>query len=280
MIDSHCHLDCDAFDADRDAVLERARIAGVEAIVVPAVDERTWGPIVELSRRSGSPRCHAALGIHPVALPSMDAAEDDEVLDRLAAALEVHSVVAVGECGLDATIDLTLASMARQERVLQRQLLLAAERYLPVVLHARGSSAYERMLPMLLALPPGWRGVIHSYSGGVDVLKRFLPLPVCFGFAGPATYANARKIRATVQGVPDDRLLAETDAPDQTPEPHRPGRSEPAYVADVIRGLAAARGVTEEEVRALTSTNARRLFGLATQVDGKRSPPAEALTPR
>lgn len=262
MIDSHCHLDCDAFDGDRDAVLARAAAAGVEEIVIPAVDERSWDPIVALALRRDVPRCHAALGIHPVALPAMPAAEDDAVLSRLRARVARESVVAVGECGLDTTIDLDRASLERQQAVLREQIAIARIRKLPLILHARGPAAYASLLALLKSEPAGWSGVLHSYGGGAELLRQFLTLPLLFGFAGPATYANARKVRAAIALVPSERLLAETDAPDQAPEPRRPGRSEPAYLADVVRGLAAARSDAAEAIRATTALNARTLFQL------------------
>jgi TatD DNase family protein len=125
MIDSHCHLDCDAFDSDREAVLQRAATAGVQEIVVPAVDERSWDPIVALARRDANPRCFAGLGVHPVALPAMDVADDVAVLSRLRARIEHEPVAAIGECGLDTTIDLDRAPLTRQEMFLRAQMEMA-----------------------------------------------------------------------------------------------------------------------------------------------------------
>lgn len=176
----------------------------------------------------------------------------------------MFGVVAVGECGLDAAIDLEAAPWSRQERLLRAQLALARRRELPVILHARGPEAYRRLGEILRegTLPAGG-GVIHSYGGGVDLLRR-LSLPnLYFGFAGPATYPGARKVYASIRAVPGDRLLAETDAPFQTPVPHRPGRSEPGYVFEVIAGMAAARGEAPSALAARTADNARRLFGFS-----------------
>jgi TatD DNase family protein len=264
MIDSHCHLDCDAFDDDREAVLERAYARGVTDAVLPAVDERSWENIARLVGQSASLRIHPAWGIHPVALPGMAPEDDDGVLVRLGVHARRSPSVAIGECGLDTSIDLTRAPLERQGRVLRAQLALAEELDLPVILHARGPGCYATLLAVLKTVAfPRRGGVLHSYGGGVDLLRKFLELPLFFGFAGPATYANARKVRASIAAVPADRLLAETDAPDQTPEPHRPGRSEPAYLADVIRGIAAARDVATVEMAVATADNARRLFNLA-----------------
>lgn len=261
MIDSHCHLDVGAFDADRDAVLARARGVGVTDLVVPAVDPPSWQAIRELCARTALPRCHVAIGVHPVALPLLAPAGDAAMLAAFAAEARRPGTVAVGECGLDTTVDLQKAPLVRQEWMLRVQLDVARTLDLPVILHARGPGSYALLLAFLKAEQlPAAGGVVHSYGGGVDLLKGFLALPLSFGFAGPATYPGARKVRASIAAVPDERLLAETDAPDQTPEPHRPGRSEPAYVACVVAGLAAARGATPEHVAAVTGENARRLF--------------------
>jgi TatD DNase family protein len=263
LVDSHAHLDCDAFDADRELVLARAAARGVEDVVVPAVGRDSWQPILALAARAGAPRCHAAVGLHPVSLPGRPPAEDDGDLGALAGLVARGGVVAIGECGLDAVIDLTTAPFARQERVLRFQLALARRLELPVILHARGPLAYRRLAELLAEEPlPAAGGVLHSYGGGVALLSAFLQAGLHFGFAGPATYPDARKVRASIQALPAERLLAETDAPDQTPAPHRPARSEPAYVADVLVGIAAARGASLEATAELTASNARRLFRL------------------
>lgn len=261
LVDSHAHLDCDAFDADRDAVLARAASRGVAHVVVPAVSEATWHPILELAARAAAPRCHAALGIHPVALPQADPAGDARLLAALGDLARSVRPTAIGECGFDAVIDLTRAPFERQEAVLEGQLALARELDLPVILHARGPLAYRRLAEVLDRAPlPRAGGVLHSYGGGAELLPRFIGFGLWFGFAGPATYPDARKVRASLRGVPPERLLAETDAPDQTPAPHRPGRNEPSYVADIVAGIAAAREDTVEAVAALTAANALRLF--------------------
>lgn len=261
LFDSHAHLDCDAFDADREAVLARAADRGVAHVVVPAVSEATWRPILELASRGGAPRCHPALGVHPVALPGTDPADDARLLAALGVLARATRPVAIGECGLDAVVDLTRAPFERQEQVLATQLALARELDLPVILHARGALAYRRLAEVLAREPLSRAGgVLHSYGGGVDLLPRFLGFGLCLGFAGPATYPDARKVRASVRAVPPERLLAETDAPDQTPAPHRPARNEPAYVADIVAGIARARDETVEGVAASTNSNALRLF--------------------
>jgi TatD DNase family protein len=263
MIDSHCHLDAAALVHDRAAVLLRAVQAGVTDIVLPAVDEPSWSAIRTLCDETGVPRCHATVGIHPCALPSLIPDDDDRLLARLEAQAERGGIVAIGECGLDATIDLGLAPWTRQERFVRHQLALARKLSLPVILHGRGGEAYARLADLLDEGGLGPRGgVIHSYGGGAEMLRRFLAHPLMFGFCGPATWPKARKIAAAIAAVPEDRLLAETDAPDQTPEPHRPGRNEPAFLDAIVAGIARARAVDAARIAEATGENARRLFGI------------------
>jgi TatD DNase family protein len=250
VIDTHCHLDVPAFDADRSEVLARARAAGVTGIVVPAIRPRTWQALVELGRAHDDLRI--ALGIHPQIVPEL---EPDERLDAdaIARAVADAGACAVGECGLDG---------ATGERALQEQLLRAHVRAAravkkPLVIHVlRAHDTAATILREERAFEVG--GVMHSYSGGADLVAVYRDLGLHVSFAGPVTYPNARKPIEAARRVPDELLLAETDAPDQS---SRGGRSEPAYVADVIAALAAARGTTAEAIAALTTANARRLFG-------------------
>ncbi|MFN7133697.1 MAG: TatD family hydrolase [Myxococcales bacterium] len=258
MIDTHCHFDTAAFDADRDEVLARARAAGVTDIVVPAIGPESWEPLLTLAART--PGVHAGLGIHPQLLPELPPRDDDRHLADLDAWLARGGAVAVGECGLDGP-SAEGAPMDRQLAVLRGHLALARKHRLPVLLHClRAHEPLIRLLSKEAKLPAS--GVLHSYSGGADHVRKYAGWDLYFSFAGPVTYENARKVPLAVRAVPPERLLLETDAPDQTPRPHR-GRCEPAHLPEVARGVAAALGSTIEEVEAQTDANARRLFGLA-----------------
>ena len=248
MIDTHCHLDVPAFDADRAEVLARAVAAGVTGILVPAIRPRTWAELVAMA---GGP-VRVALGIHPQIVPELDAAELLDA-DAIARAVTDAGACAVGECGLDG------ATGARelQEQLLRVHVRAARAVKRPLVIHVlRAHDAAPRILREERAHEVG--GVMHSYSGGADLVPVYRDLGLHFSFAGPVTYPNARRPVEAARAVPDELLLAETDAPDQSP---RGGRSEPAYVADVIAGLAAARGIAVEAAAALTKNNACRLFG-------------------
>jgi TatD DNase family protein len=258
VIDSHCHLDAAAFDTDRGEVLERARAAGVDGLVVPAVDPAGWPGLLALAEANAG--VHAALGIHPQALAGLDPADDERHLSDLEALLSRGGAVAVGECGLDGPAASAGAPLDRQLAVLRGHLSIARRLGLPVILHSL--RAHEAMRETLEhdGVPAG--GVLHSYSGSAEQLPPLAALGLHFSFAGPLTYESARKPLAAARAVPAERLLVETDAPDQTPRPHRGSRNEPALLPLVVAALATATGSTAAEVAALTTANARRLFRL------------------
>ena len=260
MIDTHCHLDMPEFDGDRPATLARAAAAGVETILVPAVRPRTFSALTALARAPhDTPRIVLAIGVHPQVAGDLSA--DERAIaadpDRLAELARTAGAVAIGECGLDGAS----ADLAEQERILRAHVRAARAAALPLVLHVfRAHGLAPRILAEEKAAEVG--GVLHSYSGGEDLVPRYRDLGLHFSFAGPVSYQNARRPLAAARAVPAELLLAETDAPDQAPEPFRGRRSEPAFVAEVIAGLAAARGASTDEIATLTARNARRLFQL------------------
>ena len=258
MIDTHCHLDGPAFDSDRSAVLARARDAGVTDLVVPAVHPDGWARLIDLAR--ANPGVHFALGIHPQALPAIDPADDDRNLADLESWLARGGAVAVGECGLDGPTAAAGAPLDRQRSILRGHLAIARRLGLPLILHSLRAHELLRETLEHDGVPAG--GVLHSFSGSAEQLPPFAALGLHLSFAGPVTYDSARKPLAAARAVPPERLLVETDAPDQTPRPHRGTRNEPAHLRLVLSAVAAARGETESSVESLTSANARRLFRL------------------
>jgi len=242
VIDSHCHLDLAAFDADREAVLARATTAGVTGILVPAVRPSTWDAVIALR----SPLVRIALGIHPQIVPELTSAEQ-LTAESLAEAARAAGAIAIGETGLDGGTD----DHATQERLFRLHLRAARLADLPVVIHVL--RAHDRA-PQLLREEGPVTGVMHSYSGGAELVPIYRDLGLAFSFAGPVTYANARRPLEAVRAVPPELLLAETDAPDQAPARHRGGRSEPAFVTEVVAALAAL------QPTANTAANARRIF--------------------
>jgi len=257
MFDTHCHLASGRFDEDRDAVLRRAREAGVTDLVVPAVAPADFAPIRAMA--AADPGLHAAFGIHPQLLPELPASGDDLLLGRLEAALAAGGAVALGECGLDGPSTDAGAPMERQVRLLRAQLALARRHALPVLLHCL--KAHDALLAVLEKEPLPAGGILHSWSGSDQQIPPFARLGLGFAFAGPITFENARRGPAAARAVPRELLLLETDAPDQTPRPHH-GRCEPAHLREVAGGVARALGLHREEVELLTTANARRILRL------------------
>jgi len=256
MIDTHCHLDASRFDVDRTDVLERAWSAGLEGIVIPGVGPHDWEPLLELSRKDA--RLQVGLGIHPQLLPDMTPEEDEAALALLDTLLARGGAAAVGECGLDGPSQ-PGAPLERQVSVLKRHLALARKYDLPVLMHCH--RLHPALIDLLKQEPFPEAGVLmHSYSGGVELARFYLQKGCHFSFAGPVTWAEARKPLDALRAIPLDRLMAETDAPDQAPTPHRGQRSEPGYLPRILEGMAQARGEPVEEVARRTTENARRFF--------------------
>lgn len=256
MIDTHCHLDVPRFDADRPAILERAWAAGVTGLIIPAIGPDAWEPL--LGWPSREPRVQVGLGIHPQLLPALEPARDAEHLARLDALLSLGKAVAVGECGLDGP-SADRAPFERQLRVLRVHFALARKHGLPLLVHCL------RAQPQLLAfleeegVPPA--GVLlHSYSGSAELAHRYAALGCHFSFAGPVSFVDARRPLEALRAVPLDRLMAETDAPDQAPHPFRGQRNEPAHLPLIVEAMARARGEPLELLAAAMTANATRLF--------------------
>jgi TatD DNase family protein len=198
-----------------------------------------------------------ALGVHPQVVPELTDDERARTRDLTAAiaAAMTERVVAVGECGLDGAT----GDRDEQERIFRAHLRAARELGLPIVIHVlRAHDVAPRILREERVDEIG--GVLHSFSGSPELVAVYAELGLSFSFAGAVTWEGARRPIAAARAVPPDRLLAETDAPDQAPAPRRGGRSEPGFVVDVIAGLARARGGLPDDVTALTTANARRLF--------------------
>jgi len=253
LIDSHCHLDFAAFDDDRDAVLARAAAAGVTDIVVPGVTRKTWPRLADLcASRAG---LHGALGLHPLFL----AEHRPEDLEALPAAIDANRPVAVGEIGLD-YYDRG-ADRGAQRRYLRRQLEIARETGLPVILHVR--KAHDDMLGLLRAA--GVRGgIAHAFNGSRQQAEQYLELGFKLGFGGMLTFERSRRLRELARTLPLEALVLETDAPDMSVARHRGERNSPEYIPDVLAALADLRPEHVEEIAAATTRSAAAVLGLNT----------------
>ena len=256
MIDSHCHLDEERFGADLPAVLERARQAGVHAMICigSGADLASARASVALAARETD--VYATVGVHPHDVVGMSEADWTELHDLV----RRPRVVGIGETGLDYYYDRSPREV--QQRAYRRFVALAREAHKPVSSHIRDAHAdAAAILREERAADVG--GVIHCFTGDVDDARRYLELGHHLSFSGILTFKNADPIRAAAAFAPLDRILVETDAPFLAPVPHRGKRNEPAFVASTVAALATLRGLPVEEVAAATAANARRLFSLA-----------------
>ena len=252
LVDSHCHLDVAEFDGDRDAVLQRARAAGVTHQVVPAIDAAGWPALKRIC--AAAVGLHAAYGLHPMYL----AAHEDAHLQALEGWLRRERAVAVGECGLDYFVE--GLDRDRQQTLFDGQLALARQFGLPVIVHAR--RAVDAVIASIRRFP-GVRGVVHSYAGSAEQARQLWDLGFLLGLGGPVTYERAQRLRRLAARMPLQYLLLETDAPDQPDAAHRGRRNEPARLTVVLEAIAGLRGEPRERIAEATTANARALFGFA-----------------
>ena len=251
LIDSHCHLFMEPLSLDLDGVLARAAEAGVGRVVVPAFDSASWEDVALLSRRPG---VYPALGLHP--WKADEGLEVSVLADRIGEC----GAVAVGEVGLDGKSG--PPGLEVQVPLLLRQLDLALELDLPVILHCRG--AFQEMFSILSQdrYSGSLRGVLHAFTRGTEVARRFLDLGMHLGFGGGVTRPRAVRARKSAVMVPIDRLLLETDAPSIGMDGLEPEMVEPAHVSRVAAAVAELRGLDTDELSRATASNAERLFGI------------------
>jgi TatD DNase family protein len=255
VVDSHCHLADARLRDDADAIIARARLAGVATIIsVGAI-----GPIetdrltVELAERNRD--VYAAVGVHPHDASACNDARMMELRELAASS----KVVAIGESGLD--FHYMHSPQHAQEHSLRRHLALAAELGKPIVIHCR--DAEERLAAIVreTGMPP-CGGVIHCFTGDAASARAFLALGFYISFSGILTFRNAAQVREAALHVPADRVMVETDAPYLAPEPHRGQRNEPAYVLRTLEVLADLRGVDTDVLARAATENTLRLFNI------------------
>ncbi len=260
LVDTHCHLDFNAFNEDRQAVIERARRAGLARMLIPGVDLASCRAALAIAE--SYPEVFAAVGVHPTSLSTWD----ERTVGELRALAAHPKVVAIGEIGLDYYWD--ASPREEQREALRMQIELASELGLPVILHCR--EAFTDLLPIMLAWQAALRrdgnpladrpGVFHSFSGDVSLARQAVEAGFSIGITGPVTFRNAPELQAVVQEAPGSALLIETDAPFLAPQPRRGKRNEPAFVRYVADKIAAIRGLPVQAIAQHTTANANRLF--------------------
>lgn len=263
LIDTHCHLTVPQFEHDLEGVLERARQAGVEAMVTIGIDLAHSRAAVALAEQH--PQVYATVGVHPNDADTLG----EKTLAELRDLAGYAKAVGIGEIGLDYYWRQTPADL--QKTVFRQQLDLAAELGLPVIIHDREAHddlrtelrawVRDRLPGSALALRP-FPGVLHSFSGDVAMAEEAYDWGFVLGLAGPVTFKNARGLHDLARRLRPDRLLIETDAPYLTPHPHRGQRNEPAFVRLTAAKLSELWGMPIEQVGALTTKTARAFFGL------------------
>lgn len=263
-IDTHAHLDSPKFDADREAVIDRAREAGVWPIVTVGADLASSRAAVALAERYEG--LYATVGVHPHEAKSVDGA----VMEELRELARHARVVAVGEVGLDYYYE--FSPREKQREAFEAQLALAGEVGKPAVVHLRDkrdeTGAYELAGEMLAEWVAGGAagtrapGVLHCYSGTLEMGRAMMELGFYLGVDGPVTYPNARGLQAMVAELPLERLLLETDCPYLAPQARRGRRNEPAFLPYVGETVAELHGVEVAWVAEVTSANAARVFGV------------------
>jgi len=251
IIDSHCHLDFEAFDADRPQVLDRAQQAGIEHIIVPGISAETWPRIKTICQPHK--HLHACYGLHPYYIDQ----HSNKDLRLLEDWIKNENPIAIGECGLD--YFLKKLDKKKQIDLFQAQLDIALQYHVPVVIHSR--NATEQVIQEIKKRP-GIKGMIHSYSGSYEQALKLINQGFYLSFGGAITYDRATRLREMVTQLPLNSLLIETDAPDQPDSNHHKQRNEPAYIKNVIKTLSNIRDESIETICNQTSTNCKQLFSI------------------
>lgn len=249
LYDTHCHIDFNAFDDDREQVLRRAAECGVERLMVPGVTATQWPQLIALAERYDNWRF--GLGLHPWFIQQHERQHVVQLEQRLSQ--PAPGLKAVGEIGLDATCD----SADVQKWLFVEQLKLAREYRLPVIVHHR--KTLETMHPLIKQHGPE-SGVIHAFSGSYEQAMKFIDCGYKIGVGGVITYARAKKTRAAITRVPLSALVLETDSPDMPLSGHQGHRNEPARVKEVLTVLSELRGLSTESLGEVLWRNSCELF--------------------
>lgn len=260
LVDTHCHLDFTSFHDDLVDVIKRALDAGVERMVIPAIDIESAHVALDLS--SKHPELFCAVGVHPTSLPSPP--RDNAVLNELSLLAAELKVCAIGEIGLD--YHWMKTSIDHQRGWFMAQIALADQYGLPIIIHNRDASndilscLKEASLKSTRTERLASAGVLHSFSGDVALAHEAISMGYKIGLSGVITYKKSEEIQSIISLIPPDAFVLETDAPFLAPVPHRGKRNEPAFIIHVASQVGTLRGMTTEEVSRLTSRNALSLF--------------------
>ncbi len=255
FVDSHTHIQLSQFNQDRELVLERARAAEVNTILIIGFDFDTSLGSIELAEKHDN--LYATVGMHPHDANKLT----PEILDSFRSKLEHPKVIAVGEIGLDYYRNLSLPEI--QKDAFEKQLDLAEELDMPIIIHNR--DAYMDILPILEGRNGKISGVLHCFTGDVELMHRSLEIGFYIGIGGIVTYPNAKDLQKVAKEIPLERLLIETDCPWLSPQFKRGKRNEPSYVRAVAEKIAEIRDTTVDSIGHITTQNFNTLFGIDTK---------------
>ena len=253
LIDTHCHLNDEKFSADLDEVVSRAENFGVTRIINFGDTLENCVKVIELADNFSG--MYAGIGIHPSEIENFDENNSVEKIFELAAN---KKVIAIGEIGLDYHWEKDSAVRLAQQKIFIRQLDIARQLNLPVCIHER--DAHGDALKILQREGKGLRGVLHCFSGSLEMAREVWKLGWLIGIDGPITFKNSAKLPEIVKAAPREMILLETDAPYLAPTPNRGKRNEPSYLIDIAKKIAEIRGESLEEVAEYTTANAEKLY--------------------
>jgi TatD DNase family protein len=253
LIDSHAHLNDERFEEDRDILIKDLEKNGVELVLNIGFDLESSKESIDLAKKYNM--IYAAIGTHPHDVKDMT----EETLDAYMELSKYEKVLAIGEIGLDYHYDNSPRDL--QKKWFREQIRLAKSLDLPYIVHDREAHAdiYNIMKEELYS---GVRGILHCYSGDVELAQEFIKMGFMISLAGPLTFKNSKAAKRVAYAIPLEHLLIETDAPYLAPEPNRGKRNEPAYVRYVAEEIARCKGIEYDEVVRQTNSNFKKLFGL------------------
>ena len=252
IIDTHAHYDDEQFDADREELLGSMEEGGIGLIVNVGSTVASWDKIVELTEKY--PFVYGAVGVHPDEVGELD----EEKFLRMADLLDRDKIVAVGEIGLDYYWDKEKHDLQKEWFV--RQLGLAREKEMPVIIHSREAAADT--FDIMKQHAAGMKAVIHCYSYSTEMAREYVKMGYYIGVGGVVTFKNAKKLKQVVQEIPLESIVLETDCPYLAPVPYRGKRNCSLYLPYVAEQIAELKGTTAEEVIQQTEKNSRELYGL------------------
>lgn len=249
LFDTHCHIDFDDFENDRNDVIKRAKQHGVNRILVPAVSQKRWNKTIQVCQQHSE--CDLALGLHPIFIGE----HQPQHLNELNDLVETHSPCAIGEIGLDFYVK--SLDKEKQQIFFAKQLIIAKQHQLPVIIHNR--KAHDTCLSMLQEHGIN-RGIIHAFNGSIQHAEKYIEQGFVLGFGGMLTFERSTKLRNLAKQIPLDSIVLETDAPDMTVAQFKGQRNSPEFIPYILNTLAQIKRLEPMAVAQITTSTAKRVL--------------------